>query len=32
VDWMMGSDAVDIDGITLTGDVVPVMRGGEWAF
>ena len=32
VDWMMGSDAIDIDGITLTGDVVPVMRGGEWAF
>ncbi len=32
VDWMMGSDAVDIDGITLTGDVVPVMRNGEWAF
>lgn len=32
VDWMMGSDAVDIDGITLTGDVVPVMRKGEWAF
>ncbi|WP_342076367.1 aminopeptidase [Yoonia sp. SS1-5] len=31
VDWMMGSDAVDIDGITKTGDVVPVMRGGEWA-
>lgn len=32
VDWMMGSDAVDIDGITPTGEVVPVMRGGEWAF
>lgn len=32
VDWMMGSDAVDIDGVTLTGDRVPVMRKGEWAF
>ena len=32
VDWMMGSDAVDIDGITRAGDVVPVMRKGEWAF
>jgi aminopeptidase len=32
VDWMMGSDAVDIDGLTLTGDRVPVMRKGEWAF
>ncbi len=31
VDWMMGSDAVDIDGITRSGDRVPVMRGGEWA-
>lgn len=32
VDWMMGSDAVDIDGITRDGETVPVMRGGEWAF
>tara|TARA_R110002167_G_scaffold366432_1_gene596733 strand:- start:14250 stop:15482 length:1233 start_codon:yes stop_codon:yes gene_type:complete len=32
VDWMMGSDAVDIDGITPAGEVVPVMRAGEWAF
>jgi aminopeptidase len=32
VDWMMGSDAVDIDGVTLTGEIVPVMRKGEWAF
>ena len=31
VDWMMGSDAVDIDGITKTGEVIPVMRKGEWA-
>ncbi|SFS01529.1 aminopeptidase [Yoonia litorea] len=31
VDWMMGSDAVDIDGITKMGERVPVMRGGEWA-
>lgn len=31
VDWMMGSDAVDIDGIQKDGTVVPVMRGGEWA-
>lgn len=32
VDWMMGSDAVDIDGISKTGETVPVMRKGEWAF
>ena len=31
VDWMMGSDAVDIDGVTRSGERVPVMRGGEWA-
>jgi aminopeptidase len=31
VDWMMGSDAVDIDGITNAGERVPVMRSGEWA-
>ena len=31
VDWMMGSDAVDIDGVTKTGERVPVMRKGEWA-
>ncbi len=32
VDWMIGSGDVDIDGITRTGDIVPVMRKGEWAF
>lgn len=31
VDWMMGSDAVDIDGIKKDGSIVPVMRAGEWA-
>lgn len=31
VDWMIGSDKVDIDGIKDNGDVVPVMRKGEWA-
>ncbi|WP_394153867.1 aminopeptidase [Loktanella salsilacus] len=32
VDWMIGSGDVDIDGITRTGEIVPVMRKGEWAF
>ena len=32
VDWMMGSDAVDIDGHKADGSIVPVMRRGEWAF
>ncbi len=30
VDWMIGSAALDIDGITATGEAEPVMRGGEW--
>jgi len=30
VDWMIGSEKLDIDGITATGAVEPVMRGGEW--
>lgn len=31
VDWMMGSDAVDIDGIHKNGTITPVFRKGEWA-
>ena len=31
VDWMIGSDKLDIDGITATGTAEPLMRGGEWA-
>jgi len=31
VDWMIGSDKIDIDGITKNGDKVPVFRKGEWA-
>ena len=30
VDWMIGSDQLDIDGITATGAVEPLMRKGEW--
>jgi aminopeptidase len=30
VDWMIGSEKLDIDGITATGAVEPLMRGGEW--
>jgi len=32
VDFMMGSDKMDIDGITQDGQVEPVFRAGEWAF
>jgi aminopeptidase len=31
VDWMIGSDQIDIDGLKPDGSRVPVMRGGEWA-
>jgi aminopeptidase len=31
VDWMIGSDQLDIDGITATGALEPLMRRGEWA-
>jgi aminopeptidase len=32
VDFMIGSDSMDIDGLTEDGVAEPVMRGGEWAF
>ena len=31
VDWMIGSNELDIDGITADGNSEPVMRKGEWA-
>lgn len=31
VDWMIGSDKLDIDGITAAGTAEPLMRQGEWA-
>lgn len=30
IDWMIGSDQVDVDGITQDGKAEPLMRGGEW--
>lgn len=30
VDWMIGSNKLDIDGITATDTVEPLMRQGEW--
>jgi aminopeptidase len=30
VDWMIGSEKLDIDGITVSGTAEPLMRGGEW--
>jgi len=31
IDWMIGSDQIDIDGIHADGRRVPVFRKGEWA-
>lgn len=30
VDWMIGSGKLDIDGVTASGTVEPLMRQGEW--
>lgn len=30
IDWMIGSDQIDIDGVHLDGTSVPVFRKGEW--
>lgn len=30
VDWMIGSNRIDVDGITAAGNSEPVMRAGEW--
>jgi aminopeptidase len=32
VDFMIGSEAMSIDGVTKDGKLEPVMRKGEWAF
>jgi aminopeptidase len=31
VDWMIGSDEIDIDGVNADGSTEPVFRKGEWA-
>lgn len=31
-DFMIGSDDLDIDGVTAEGQVVPIFRNGTWAF
>jgi aminopeptidase len=30
VDWMIGSNRIDVDGISATGDAALLMRAGEW--
>lgn len=31
IDWMIGSEAISVDGVKADGSRVPVMRAGEWA-
>ncbi len=31
IDWMIGTDAIDIDGLDADGGRTPVIRRGEWA-
>ncbi|HEX3663613.1 MAG TPA: aminopeptidase [Acidobacteriaceae bacterium] len=31
VDWMIGSEKIDVDGVTADGKTEPVMRAGEWS-
>ena len=31
IDWMIGSDKIDIDGVKADGSRMPVFRKGEWA-
>jgi aminopeptidase len=31
IDWMIGSDRIDIDGLDADGGRTPIMRKGEWA-
>ena len=30
IDWMIGSDQIDVDGVLTDGTAEPLMRGGEW--
>jgi aminopeptidase len=32
VDFMVGSDELDVDGYLLDGTIEPILRQGEWAF
>jgi len=32
IDFMIGSDEMDVDGILEDGTTEPIMRSGEWAF
>jgi aminopeptidase len=29
-DFMIGSNDVEIDGVTQSGEAVPILRGGDW--
>ena len=31
VDWMIGSETMNIDGLHEDGNITPVFRNGEWS-
>jgi aminopeptidase len=32
VDWMIGSNRIDVDGIGANGSAEPLLRAGEWTW
>jgi aminopeptidase len=30
IDFMIGSDELDVTGVTTGGERVPILRGGDW--
>jgi aminopeptidase len=32
VDWMIGSNRIDVDGISVSGEAEPLLRAGEWVW
>ncbi len=29
-DFMIGSDELEVDGVTASGEAVPILRAGDW--
>ena len=30
IDWMIGSNEIDVDGVLGNGSIIPIFRNGEW--
>ena len=31
IDWMIGSEEINVDGMNSNGAAIPIFRNGEWA-